>query len=422
MEKNKLMIITIIILIFAGIATYFYIDYKTEQKQQQAIAEQKKKEKKLLDTIESHYNEYVKANKEATLYEFLDNKYLEIGKINKDVEMKLIKEDITINTKYFKISDLNYYINYEDVNKIELITNYNTRYKNYIPFNQNIITKDKTNFYNNNELVYSINKSFNLPILAKENNKYYIEYNNQFLYVLKDDVSEVINNHNANEAVSNRMAVFNYHGFYDPKLDNNCNTVICLTTEKFEQQLKYITDNNFLTVTMWEFERYIEGNLRLPVKSVLLTIDDGGPGVTTRAMPLLTKYNQMATLFLITSWFDPKVFQSNNLELHSHGHNLHNQYECPGYGEQGGAIMCKDKQYLLNDLNKSRELLNNTTAFAYPFYDFNEYSISVLKEAGFTIAFRGGYIKANVGVDKFRVPRFTVMSYLTLERFKELIN
>lgn len=84
--------------------------------------------------------------------------------------------------------------------------------------------------------------------------------------------------------------------------------------------------------------------------------------------------------------------------------------------------MCKDKEYLLTDLRKSREILNNTSVFAYPFYDFNEYSISVLKEAGFTIAFRGGYIKASVGVDKFRVPRFTIFSDLTLEKLKNLLN
>ncbi|MDD4706484.1 MAG: polysaccharide deacetylase family protein [Bacilli bacterium] len=423
MKKKKIILIIFIVIIFllSIVGVYLYLEHQ-EYLKEQAILEQEQKEKELLKNIKSHYNDSVKTNKEATIYELTNNNYNEIGKINKDVELLLEKENITINTKYFKISNLNYYINYMDVDKIESISKSNTRYKKYISFNQNIITKDTTNFYNNDGLVYTINKSFNLPILVKEKDKYYVEYLNQLLYIIKDDVNELINYNNTTTVASTNISVFNYHGFYNPNLGEKCDSVICLTTEKFEQQLKYITDNDFLTVTMWEFERYIEGNLKLPVKSVLLTIDDGGPGVTTRAIPLLEKYNQMATLFLISSWFDPKIFKSNNLELHSHGHNLHNQYECPGYGEQGGAIMCKDRDYLLTDLKKSRELLNNTTAFCYPFYDFNEYSISVLKEAGFTIAFRGGYIKATVGVDKFKVPRFTVMSYLTLNEFKKLIN
>lgn len=423
MKKKKIIILTIsIILISACIGTYLYIEYKNDKKEQQEITEQKRKDKELLNDINSHYNTFVKTNKESKIYELKDNKYLEIGKINKDIELTLKEQDITIDTKYFLINNLEYYIKYEDVDKIENISQSTDRYKNYIPFNQNIVTKDSTNFYNKNGLVYTINKSFNLPILVKENNSYYVEYLNQLLYIPKEDVKEVVSNNNTTAKVSTQMAVLNYHFFYDPSIGEKCNSIICLTTNNFEKQLQYITNNNFLTVTMWEFERYIEGNLRLPVKSVLLTIDDGAMGVANKAIPLLEKYDQMATLFLITAWWPPTNYVSDNLEIHSHGHNLHNQYECPGYGEQGGAIMCKPKDYLLKDLAKSRELLNNTTAFCYPFYDFNNYAISVLKEAGFTMAFRGGYIKATVGVDKFRVPRFTVMSYLTFEQFKNLIN
>lgn len=421
MKKKGILLVFLILIVVSCSVTFIIQNYNKHQLEQQ-ILKKEKEEKELISKITNHYNDYVKTNREAKIYEYKDDKYYEIGKIGKSVELSLEKQTITSETKYFLIKGLNYYISYEDVEKIGSLNEIDKRYKNYIPFNENIVTKNITNLYNQNGLVYSINKSFEFPIIIKDNKKYFIEYLNQLFYVLEDDVEKIVNEKNNEENTAQRIAVLNYHFFYDPSLGEKCNTIICMTAQNFEKHLQYITDNQFLTVTMWEFEKFIEGNLRLPKKSVLLTIDDGAMGVANKAIPLLEKYNQMATLFLITGWWPLSNYVSKNLEIHSHGHNIHNQNECPGYGLQGGAILCKDKNYLLDDLSKSRKLLNNTTAFCYPFYDYNSYSIEVLKEAGFTIAFRGGNIKANIGVDKFKVPRFTIMSYTTFEEFKKIIN
>ena len=103
------------------------------------------------------------------------------------------------------------------------------------------------------------------------------------------------------------------------------------------------------------------------------------------------------------------------IETHSHGHDIHNPGVCPG--GQGGGIKCLAKDKLLDDLKKSRETLNNTTVFCYPFYEYNDYSISVLKEAGFTMAFGGtledGKRKVTVGSNKFKLPRYVIYNTTT---------
>ena len=82
-------------------------------------------------------------------------------------------------------------------------------------------------------------------------------------------------------------------------------------------------------------------------------------------------------------------------------------------------MKCLDNTKLLEDLKVSRETLNGTKAFCFPFYEFNDYAINVLKEAGFELAFIGGQRKATKGINKFKIPRITMHRNTTL---KEYIN
>ncbi len=211
----------------------------------------------------------------------------------------------------------------------------------------------------------------------------------------------------------------NYHFFYDDTLGEKCNQIICLKTSKFEEQLKYLSDNNYYTVSMEDLELFIDGKIRLPKNSVSITIDDGWT-VVENALPLLEKYKMRATVFLVTSWFNKEMFSFPYIEVHSHSHDLHNQGVCSG--GQGGGIKCLSKEVLLNDLTTSRQLLNNTTVFCYPFYEYNDYAINILKEAGFRMAFASGSYKIKKGANKFVLPRYVIFSSTTLNEFIKMVR
>ncbi len=52
--------------------------------------------------------------------------------------------------------------------KIDKLSETDNRYKNYIVFNENIVTNDSTSFYDENDnLLYTFNKSYDLPIIIK---------------------------------------------------------------------------------------------------------------------------------------------------------------------------------------------------------------------------------------------------------------
>lgn len=408
-QRRKIIIVILLIIVLLIIGYFISMKYNNDNshfRNNNSVAE-----------ISDHYNEFVKTNKEAKLY---NNKYEEIGTVGKNVELSLAKEKISKDTKYFKVTtfDEDYYIEYQNVDKINKLTETNDRYKNYIVFNENVITNNKTSFYDeDNNLVYTFNKSYDLPIIIKDDNRYGVDYNNNLLYIKKEDVKETKANNNTDKKNSSGIAVLNYHAFYD---ENNadekkeCTTEICHSKKQFKSHLDLIKEKNMLTLQMKEVEMYIDGKIQLP-KSVLITIDDGPK--TKIAVDLLTEYKMYATIFLVTSWFDEKeYYKTDYIELHSHTHNMHDGGQCPG--GQGGGIKCLPEEEIQKDLKQSREDLDGSTVFCYPFYEYNDYSIQMLKKAGFTMAFIGESNNSDnlihVGSDKFRLRRFVIVTYTTI--------
>ena len=55
------------------------------------------------------------------------------------------------------------------------------------------------------------------------------------------------------------------------------------------------------------------------------------------------------------------------------------------------------------------------------FFEYNDYAINVLKEAGFTMAFAGGRQKIKVGSDKMKLPRYGVINTFNINNFINMI-
>lgn len=416
-KKSKvilILVILIIVIFILGIFGYIYYNNKSEER----------KVKDKINEINSHYNQMVITSKRSAIYKYIDDKYTTVGSIEKGVLLSLKEQKIDENTKYFTIDNLDedYYINYNDVEKSnEVFKEKDERYKRYIPFNLNI-KSDLVNLYKNGKLVYSFEKEMSLPIYIKEDDVYYVEYNDELYEVKKDEV-EVVENHNTDETNTKGIGTLNYHFFWDDDTEkqSDCSQIICHSKSQFKKQLDYIRDNNIFTLKMKELELYIDGKIQLP-RSVVITIDDGWR--SKLGIEILNEYKLNGTLFLITGDYYPKDYESEYVELHSHTDKLHVGGKCPG--GQGGGIKCLPRDEILNDLKTSREKLNGSTVLCYPFYEYNNYSIEIAKEAGFTMAFAGESSNSNnltkVGSNKFKLPRFVVVTYTAMNDFIRYIG
>lgn len=72
-----------------------------------------------------------------------------------------------------------------------------------------------------------------------------------------------------------------------------------VTSDALEKELKYLHDNNYLTVSTDEFYHFIQTGEKPANKCVLLTVDDGRKSLYQVIYPLLEKYKMKATAFIL---------------------------------------------------------------------------------------------------------------------------
>lgn len=412
MKKVFAVLILIVAISLVGIGAFLYFDNEEKMKIRKI-----NEEKKLVEKIKNSYNKYVKVKSGSTLYKLDNGKYSEILKLNSEKEFTLEDAKIDKDTKYFLVKELGYYVRYQDVLKIDSLASKDMRYKNYLPFNLNIVTKDKVSLYQDDKVIYQLNYSLDKPIIEKADNGYIIEFNDEEYLVKNEDVSSTHEANNTDLESADRVTVTVYHFIYLHG-DNTCGESICHSEDQIREQFNYLRTNNFFTLNTTELGKFIDGKIRLPKKSVLVTIDDGARA--WNFPPLLEEYKINATLFLVSGWYGTDQFSSPYLEIASHTHNLHDPGHCPG--GQGSPLKCLDRNVLLEDLRKSRETLNGTKAFCFPFYEYNDYAISVLKEAGFEMAFIGAGRRVTPGIDKFKIPRITIQRNTSLNTYINYVS
>lgn len=402
MKKRKILFIIFLLFILGGcvVCMFLYKNYLKEVDYKKHI--------ELIENIRNSYNNFVITNKDTNLYDKEGNV---IGNVSKDIYLVLDDIDENYEEETFKLK-------YSDIKKSEEKSN-DTRYKNYLLFNKSVKINNNVKLYVDDNTYYTINKENKLPVIIDDSDKYYIEFDNKLVYVYKDDV-EVVEEDNSSDEVADGVAVLNYHFVINKEAgeDKLCEpSSICHTDTQFESHVKYIKDNGYYSITMKELEMFIDGKINLPKKSVAITIDDGW--FVARSKQILNDNEVMGTLFLIGYLAPVSDYASPYLEVHSHTWNLHSVSNC----KQGRSpLLCYDKDKIVQDLMMSRESLNNTTYFCYPFYEYNDNAINALKEAGFTMALTDGNKKAKKGIDKYKVPRYVIFNTTTVSELESYLN
>ena len=164
--------------------------------------------------------------------------------------------------------------------------------------------------------------------------------------------------------------------------------------------MKYLYDHNYKTLTLDEFYRWKKGELKIPRKSVLITIDDGNLSNYMYAFDILKKYDMNAVVFYVGSYakeygveegtiydimslelIDKCKEEYPNIEFQSHSYALHDS-----------GVSNHFKEELIND-TKEMNKLGNYEYFAYPFGVDSEDMKEVLKENNYKMAFGFGYSK-----------------------------
>ncbi|APH13388.1 polysaccharide deacetylase family protein [Clostridium sporogenes] len=197
-----------------------------------------------------------------------------------------------------------------------------------------------------------------------------------------------------------------------------------LPKEQFKEQMKYLKDNGYTTLTLNELYNFLEKNKPVPEKSIVITLDDGYVDNYTNAYPILKELGLNATVFVVTSNIDKdkrtltskqiKEMDEAGIQIASHTYN-HDKLDDLPYEKQL-QTMKKSK----DDLEK---ILNHKVDFiAYPYGKWNEESIKAAKDAGYKMAFttQGGWSNKQDGI--YTLNRVYISSLKGIDNFKDRIT
>ena len=217
------------------------------------------------------------------------------------------------------------------------------------------------------------------------------------------------------------LPVLMYHFFYDAEAGENGKDANFMEIHTFEEQIKYLADNDYYVPTWEEVLGYVEGKNGLPLKSIVITVDDGDESFFRLASPVLEKYKIRATSFLITSWYTYIIDHSTyhpHIDFQSHSHNMHKA------GADGkGRIMTISHDEGVADLETSRQTINdNVVVFCYPFGHYNENAKKIIRDANYILAFTTEYGKVFPGQDPLVLPRIRMQKGDSLNAFINKIN
>ncbi|SFT85623.1 Polysaccharide deacetylase [Selenomonas sp. GACV-9] len=124
------------------------------------------------------------------------------------------------------------------------------------------------------------------------------------------------------------IPVLEYHMVNDE--DNGEGWSYNVPPEEFRQQLDYLQQQGYTTITMLEFMKAKKGKLELPEKPVILTFDDGYEDNYTTMLPMLEERGMKAVVYMVTndigrpkylSWNQLRDMQQRGIEIGSHTAN-----------------------------------------------------------------------------------------------------
>jgi len=216
------------------------------------------------------------------------------------------------------------------------------------------------------------------------------------------------------------LPILMYHFFYDANAGETGRNSNWMEISDFEEQMKYLSENNYYYPSWDEVFRFVNGDMDLPSKSIVVTIDDGSESFFRLAIPILEKYNVSATSFIVTSWFTTEIINEHTSDIlifRSHSHDMHR----PGSDGQGAFLtMTYDEAY--NDLETSKNMVGSSDIFCYPFGHTNDFTFQMLTETGYKLAVTTKPGRVSPGQEPLLLTRVRMSQGEPLSRFIEKVK
>ena len=189
-----------------------------------------------------------------------------------------------------------------------------------------------------------------------------------------------------------------YHRFAE-----DCTSSNCMPAHIFEEQMRYLKQNNYRVITLGELYDFFQYRRSLPERSVVITIDDGYRSAYDFAYPILNEFAFKASLFIYTdyvgisegaiTWDQLRELKGRGFEVG--GHTVtHCDLTKAKEGEDDQAYLERiRKELIVSKQIIDKELKQDTVYLAYPYGNCNQRVVLIAEEVGYKLGLtvqRGG--------------------------------
>ncbi|GFZ32692.1 hypothetical protein CSC2_32180 [Clostridium zeae] len=209
-----------------------------------------------------------------------------------------------------------------------------------------------------------------------------------------------------------------YHDV-NPTKGNN----LLLNPDKFKQQMKYLKDNGFFTLTLDELYGYLRENIAIPSKSIVLTFDDGYIGNYTYAYPILKEFGFTATIFMISECVDngPYLTSGQIKELSEYGIDI--ESHTTDHSDLTKLSLSKQIDIMKESKHSLEKLLNKPIDYiAYPYGKLNDNSKKAAAAAGYKMAFNVQGTLTDKRDNIYNLDRFYIGNNYSMSDFIRIVT
>ncbi len=234
------------------------------------------------------------------------------------------------------------------------------------------------------------------------------------------------NNHDSNKSTFN-LPILMYHRV-SPKGKNNLSRYR-VSPELFEEQLSYLKDNDYYSVSINEWRNAVKTNYPLKGKPILLTFDDGYKDFKEHAFPLLQKYGFSAIVYLVTDYVGEANRWDKEFNECIELMNWNEILELKSNGIEFGSHTCSHppltslspdeivKEALKSKIIIQKKLNISIDSLAFPYGNFDQVTSHIIGACGFNFGLTCNSAIAKHDSKLLELPRIEVKGNESIEEF-----
>lgn len=199
--------------------------------------------------------------------------------------------------------------------------------------------------------------------------------------------------------MSVRVPVLAYHGI------DYSDSVYSVTPEQLDEQCRWLVENGYTAITVWQFWDAVAGFGQLPPLPVVLTVDDGLSSALAFA-EVLHRYGMPGTYFV----------NNESYLTHDQIYSLAQRGAVQAHAASHASLRGLNYDIQLAEIAHNVSHLEQITGqpvrfLAWPFGDSDASAVQAASAAGIVGAFGLGGTAANTGsIDPYYIPRIMMTS------------